>query len=84
MTGYELGALFNFFIPSLVGLVSLIILLLVFSFSNDKTGRIATVIILCLIILMVGRSFYVQGRQNSERTTSGLRPLPERLGGLSG
>lgn len=54
MTGFELGALFNYFLPPIIGLLTIIIYLITCWISKNVTVRIIVCLILFLYNLYAG------------------------------
>jgi hypothetical protein len=58
MTGYELGAFFNLFIPPVIGGIAIIIYLLVCWITKEKVIRLIIMILLCCYCIYVGLAFH--------------------------
>ena len=59
MTGYELGGLFNLFLPPLIGGIALIVFLLVCWISKERIIRLIALILLCCYCIYVGLAFHM-------------------------
>ncbi len=54
MSTFELGALYNYFLPPIIGIITLIIFLIVCWISKNSTLRIIVLIFLCLYNIYAG------------------------------
>ena len=54
MATFELGALFNYFLPPVIGLITLIIYLLVCWVSKNNNIRIIVLLLLCVYNIYAG------------------------------
>jgi hypothetical protein len=57
MEGYELGALFNLFIPCFLGIIAILVYLIAYWLIKSKEIRVMTILLFCYYLLYVGLSF---------------------------